>query len=133
MNTYNLHDLVLPWPSERIPRYLWTVCKRARQVFLACVVFMGIGVLAWNKYAGVFILGTCVFGLVVRMVIQRLVRLTLLTIAERDWKCCDKCGYYLDTLPPKYCCPECGSAYDIKEIRYQWKRIAGLKQQRELT
>ncbi len=37
-----------------------------------------------------------------------------------DFKMCPQCGYLLKGLPDVHTCPECGTAYDIEEVKKNW-------------
>jgi hypothetical protein len=44
---------------------------------------------------------------------------------------CLRCGYCLKGLPEKHQCPECGTAYDITEVKQKWSAYLADRAARE--
>ena len=42
-------------------------------------------------------------------------------LEECDYRLCLTCGYRLEDLPLKHVCPECGSTFDIEQVRAAWR------------
>lgn len=46
-------------------------------------------------------------------------------LTDHDQRLCLRCCYVLDGLSPTGVCPECGSPYDIAELRDGWRELIG--------
>ena len=44
-------------------------------------------------------------------------------VRDADFALCLRCGYPLRGLPPKHDCPECGTAYELNEVRKTWGKV----------
>ena len=41
-------------------------------------------------------------------------------IQRHSYEVCTQCGYVLSGLPSVHECPECGTSYDVQDVRHRW-------------
>jgi hypothetical protein len=108
-----------PWPVLwfRLWALAFVICQgfmlaNATLLFLGSDVLDRYGWLFWS-YVILFWFQPVIVGRRAKLAFAR-------TILEHEGMVCFNCGYYLDTLPDKHICPECGAAYDKPALQARW-------------
>lgn len=92
------------------------------------LAWIGIGLPGWTVWFTQHGVGLLIFAaslLCVLSVRDSAVERFCRRAREHDYAICPECGYLLENLPANHKCPECGTPYDLNQIREVWGNVLG--------
>ena len=122
------------WKNVCHPR--WPICLAASvamgaSLFMLLIILIEgsanpIGFTAIRTVVVAIYLGTLLGACTALSVIPRVrKRRFQSTVVALQYEVCLGCGYDLNGLPAKHCCPECGMAFDKEQVRAAWRKRYG--------
>jgi hypothetical protein len=86
----------------------------------AIVHGLGIDPVGYSYYPFCLVLTFVAGGFAVLRWVAREIRGVVREVHDSQYCLCLACGYCLKGLPASHQCPECGTPYDIEEVRRKW-------------
>ena len=94
--------------------------------------FLKIDPVQYADYASYVVVGLFVIGFFIMRRIWREIPALTLEARANDYCLCLICGYCLKGLPEKHRCPECGTSYEIEDVKRKWSEYLADRAARKL-